>query len=163
VTAPNFVPAAGGRIALGHRPKLRGLADLLASGCTHIVTLLSEREGAKTIGAAASSAGLSWIWFPLENGHPLAADRDEEARQLFDAVGRLLDEGGAVYIHCSAGIHRTGMIGYALLRHLGLPKDVALERLRAMRDLTADGVGDERLSWGDRFAPAAPGSTTPSC
>src|SRR5687768_11831120 len=90
------------------------------SGCTHVLTLLSEREGAQSIGAAASRAGLAWIWFPLDNADPLDEGRDPEVRELFDRVGRLLEEGSSVVIHCSAGIHRTGMIGYALLRHVGL-------------------------------------------
>lgn len=151
----NFVPTGSGRLALGHRPKVRALADLKSSGCTHVLTLLSEREGAKSIGAAASSAGLAWVWFPLENGDPLPAERDPDVRELFDRVERLLGEGSSVLIHCSAGIHRTGMIAYALLRHLGLSKEAALEHLRALRDLTAAGVGDARLAWGDRFAAPA--------
>jgi hypothetical protein len=35
------------------------------------------------------------------------------------AAKAALANGGVVVIHCSAGIHRTGMFGYALLRHAG--------------------------------------------
>jgi predicted protein tyrosine phosphatase len=154
---PTFVQVGPGRVALGHRPRKRGLDDLRGGGCTHILTLLGEREGAATIGEAATEAGIEWLWLPLEGGDPPPASRDAEVREVFDRIAALLDQGSAILIHCSAGIHRTGMIAHALLRHLGLSADEARERLRAMRDITASGVGDARLAWGDRFARAVAG------
>jgi hypothetical protein len=44
------------------------------------------------------------------------------------------------------------MVGYALLRYLGLSKGAALEKLGALREVTAAGVGADRLAWGERFA-----------
>ena len=41
------------------------------------------------------------------------------------------------------------MITHALLRRLGLGPEAAREALRRMRPITADGVGEERLAWGD--------------
>ncbi len=49
---------------------------------------------------------------------------------------------------------RTGMFGYALLRVAGLDREAALATLRELRAVTADGVGTERLAWGDRMADA---------
>ena len=57
-------------------------------------------------------------------------------------------------VHCSAGIHRTGMFGYALLRAVGLDREASNAKLRELRAVTAEGVGDERLAWGDRIASA---------
>ena len=48
-----LVPVAGGALALTHRPKLKSIPALRGLGATHLVTLLSEREGAKQIGDAA--------------------------------------------------------------------------------------------------------------
>ena len=146
-----WIPVAGGRLALTHRPKKTALAELRGQGCTAVLTLLSAREGAEAIGAAASLAGIAWLWLPLENGHPPADDRDAEIARVFDQVVAHLTAGGAVLIHCSAGIHRTGMVGYALLRHLGLDADAARAQLRSLRTVTADGVGEARLAWGERF------------
>ena len=36
-----------------------------------------------------------------------------------------VEGGGKRGLHCSAGIHRTGMLGYALLRQLGLSAEAA--------------------------------------
>jgi protein tyrosine/serine phosphatase len=55
-------------------------------------------------------------------------------------------------IHCSAGIHRTGMIANALLRSLGLTADEAKAGLLTMRQVTHDGVGEHRLAWGEQFS-----------
>ena len=94
------------------------LVDIGAAGATHLVTLLTEREGARDLGELATKAGLQWIWCPLEDadtGASIAA-----VRPALEGIQAALRAGGAVVIHCSAGIHRTGMFGYAVLRVCGL-------------------------------------------
>jgi predicted protein tyrosine phosphatase len=145
------VSLLGGRLAVDHRPRLRSLPVLKQAGTTHVLTLLSAREGAEAIGKAARAAGLAWLWLPLEDASPPAESRDPEIRAAFDEVARLLRSGASVLVHCSAGIHRTGMIAYALLRHIGQSAEQSQETLRALRPFTAVGVGSERLAWGDRF------------
>jgi protein-tyrosine phosphatase len=149
---PNFVTVGRGRIALYHRPKVRFLHALKAADCTHVLTLLSEREGACTIGEAAEKAGMTWLWLALANGNPPSRALAGEVRVMLSRVRLVLANGGSVLIHCSAGVHRTGMIGYALLRLEGFAPDAARETLRALRPVTAAGVGEARLAWGDRFA-----------
>src|SRR5262249_49490173 len=120
-----LVLVGGGGLALTHRPKRNGLVAWKADGVTHVVTLLSERENARDIGDAATRAGLSWVWFRM----PGAAIPDESATRALlpaiDQVVAIIQQGGRAVIHCSAGIHRTGMIGYAVLRRLGLSPDLA--------------------------------------
>ena len=147
-----LVPVDSGKLALTHRPRKTDLPALRELGVTHLMTLLNESEGAKEIGALATKAGLSWIWCPLK-GADVTAPLSSVSSAL-DAGKAALAAGGAVAIHCSAGIHRTGMFGYALLRCAGLDRDAALATLRALRAVTADGVGFERLEWGDRIADA---------
>jgi hypothetical protein len=43
------------------------------------------------------------------------------------------------------------MFAYGLLRHLGLTPEAARSALTQLRPLTAEGVGDTRLEWGDRM------------
>ncbi|WP_460357927.1 tyrosine-protein phosphatase [Actinoallomurus acanthiterrae] len=59
----------------------------------------------------------------------------------------MLRDGAAVVIHCSAGIHRTGMLTYALLRATRSTSGEARLTLARLRARTADEVGDERLTW----------------
>jgi protein-tyrosine phosphatase len=150
-----LVALGPGALALTHRPKLRDLPALRAAGATHLVTLLAEKEGAQQLGAAAQRAGLAWIWVPLVGAAVPEATRDHELRRVLRELCELLTAGSRVVVHCSAGIHRTGMFGYALLRQFGLDPDVARQRLTDLRQLTADGVGDARLAWGDRLTDGA--------
>jgi protein-tyrosine phosphatase len=154
VTPPPLVPVGGGALALTHRPKRKALAAWKASGVTHVVTLLTEREGARDIGAAVADAGVSWLWIPMDGAKVPDAARTEELLPALNEVAAILARGGCVVVHCSAGIHRTGMFGYALLRRLGLVPEEAHATLVALRAETAAGVGAERLAWGDNVARA---------
>lgn len=147
-----LVPVGGGTLALTHRPKLRSVAALPWLGVTHLVTLLSEREGAQQLGDAARAAGLAWVWAPLAGGDVPSPERTDELRAVLTELASIVGAGGVVVVHCSAGIHRTGMFGYALLRRLGLPADRARDVLARLRAVTAEGVGADRLAWGDALA-----------
>lgn len=145
-----WVSARRGWLALTHRPKLRGMPDLRAEGCTRLVTLLSAREGAARIGELAREAGLAWTWLPLETARPPTGDAAwRQVAQGLTALAEFLDAGDAIALHCSAGIHRTGMIAYALLRTLGDPPAQALDHIERMRPITRTGMTRERQDFGD--------------
>lgn len=152
MTSPALVPVVGGGLALTHRPKRKDFTAWKASGVTHVVTLLTEREAARDIGKAVMDAGLHWLWIPMDGAKVPDAARTEELLPALDEIVGILARGGRVVVHCSAGIHRTGMFGYALLRRLGLVPEEAHTMLVTLRAETAAGVGAERLTWGDRVA-----------
>jgi predicted protein tyrosine phosphatase len=148
-----WVNVRAGRLALTHRPKLRGMPSLRAEGCTRLATLLSAREGATRIGELAREAGLAWTWLPLENARPPTGDVAwRQVAQGLSALAESLDAGEAIALHCSAGIHRTGMIAYALLRTLGDTPAQALDRIERMRPITRAGMTRERQGFGDAIA-----------
>jgi protein-tyrosine phosphatase len=150
-----LVAVNGGSLALSHRPSRKDIAQLPTLGVTHVVTLLAEREGARDIGDAVARAGLTWRWVPLGNARPPDAQLTETLRVELAELATLVNAGAALLLHCSAGIHRTDMMGYALLRQLGLDRAAARVRLAELRPVTHDGVGDERLAWGDTLFPFA--------
>ncbi len=147
-----WLPLANGCLAIGHKPggkiSFKGLKKEAASA---IVTLLNENEGARQIGTQTQQAGIIWVWFPFSASKPEQYD-SVKVLQLYNQLQALLSSGGKIYIHCSAGIHRTGMITYGLLRYLGYDKSAALQMLTNLREVTAKQVGADRLQWGDRFA-----------
>ena len=149
----HWVRVGGGRVAIGGRPKLKALPAMRERGATHVVTLLSEAEGARDLGQAVTAAGLAWQWLPRRNGDPPHPDEDTAMAAALDAWVTLLAGGAALYIHCAAGIHRTGMFTHALLRRSGLAPADALHTLAELRQLTAAAAGTHRLEWGHRFAP----------
>ena len=151
----NLIKVLNGTLSIGHRPKIKTLADYKQRGVSHIVTLLSDKEGALDIKKAVYDNDLQWLWLPLENAQPPCLDRNDEIVETFNKWKTLLNEQAHFYIHCSAGIHRTGMIAYAFLRYLGLNVPEATRQLEQMRLTTAENVGHHRLTWGDRLALAS--------
>ena len=143
-----------GRLALWHRPKLRAIRYLARAGCDRIVTLLSEGEGAQEIGRAVAEAGLAWSWIPLAGGRPPEGKADRRVREELQLLLGRFDAGESLLIHCSAGMHRTGMIGYALLRRRGFSGPEALGLIEALRPATRDGLTPARLAWGEGTHPA---------
>jgi hypothetical protein len=147
-----WVLVGAGRLALWHRPGRRLFDAIRDAGCSHLVTLLCEREGASQIGEAAQAAGLAWRWLPMSNSEePIGAARTALEHGLAE-LSTLLDEGRSLVIHCSAGIHRTGMIAYALLRCRDHTRDQAITIIGQARAHTRDGLRERLLCWGDDIA-----------
>ncbi|WP_171166483.1 tyrosine-protein phosphatase [Streptomyces sp. I05A-00742] len=149
------VRVGAGAVAVVHRPKVKLLPALKTAGVTHLVTLLSKREGALTMRSAARAAGLEWIWVQLANGQRPPPRQHHEIVTALTTLAPLVRDGATAVVHCSAGIHRTGMFTYALLRACDLDAPEALSALTRMRAATAEGVGGQRLAWAEELAAAA--------
>lgn len=139
----NFVEVTDGlELALGHRPKYKDLPKLKQEGVTHLVTLLSAREGGTEVQSAARYEGIGVVWMPLPKADVSTFDIEE-----FNlAIHYLSRVRGRMFVHCSAGIHRTGMVGYAILRNLGYTPEQAKATLAKLRPITANQVTEDRLS-----------------
>ena len=149
----NPIAVLEGQIAIGHRLKKTDLALAKTQGVTHIVTLISESEGALEVQKVTEQQALNWLWLPFENARPPDSVRQDEFRRHFSELQALLEDGAYLYLHCSAGIHRTGMVTYALLRYMNFNAAEAFATLKALRELSSQEVGSDRLYWGDSFAP----------
>lgn len=139
MTAPHLI--------LGPRPGKKSKDAIKASGVTDIVTLLSAREQPESIRRIAASIEADWHHFALDGGHlDTLADVDlSRIFLLFDEITRTEGE-RTIYLHCSAGLHRTGFVAYLILRRSGLTPDDALRGLRDLREVTAEQVGDARIA-----------------
>ena len=141
-------------LSIGHRPKQSDLLDLKDEGFSHVVTVLSELEGAVEIGRETKKLGIQWIWLPLGSAK-VPVENKEDARHIETVLQQLVSlfSGPTVgiksYLHCSAGMHRTGMITFALLRRLGYNSAESMDLLTQLRELTAQNVGVERIAWAD--------------
>lgn len=139
-------------IILGPRPGKKSLPHLKDLGLTHCVTLLSEKEGGPLIERLSRQMNADWVWFPLSGGtHETLSQIDPH--DLANTIGKALAGTPApnIYLHCSAGIHRTGFIAYLLLRLSGYEPSDAQAALENMRGVTADQVGPERLELADQL------------
>lgn len=116
---------------------------------TGVVTLLrpGERECASDrIQQACERCGLSFCHAPLEGVNslmrPVLAPADLAS---FASTGEICDLLSAVnadgachrlVVHCSAGLHRTSLYIYVLLRRLGDSPEVAMKKLQQTRQKT---------------------------
>ena len=156
-----FVKVGKGRLALYHRPRHDTFTTARRMGCTHVVTLLKDTEFAQRYGEQAQSARLEWFWLPVPNGKYPEGEVNERLLQAMPELSRLLDEGKSLVIHCSAGIHRTGMVAYGLLRWRGVTSERAMQIIASTRKETAEGMMAKRMKWGDENArPAASEDST---
>lgn len=149
----SWVQTDNGFLAIGHKPGGKvSFVGLKNEGATVVLTLLHENEGALQIGKQAELAGITWLWFPFSASKPHKGEAIMQVTELYIELQHLLNAENKIYIHCSAGIHRTGMITYGLLRFLGFESTKALEQLKLLRTVTAEQVGEERLLWAEQFA-----------
>jgi hypothetical protein len=145
----NWVTLGNGRLTLWHRLGGRSVSKLKAFGCDCVVTLLSSREGAEAIGNSVANAGIEWVWLPLENGQAPRGAASDALVLALPAIADRLEVGRSILIHCSAGIHRTGMVAYALLRWYGWDEERALAAIGEMRAHTRAGIRRKQIDWGN--------------
>lgn len=138
----SWVQVGNGRMAVSHRPRLRAIPFLPSDGCDCVVTLLSKKEGAEQIGSLVQESRMRWIWVPLPDGNPPRVFPNGIVQ-----IENALHEGASVLIHCSAGMHRTGMIALSVLRRTGMTEEKALDLIQAMRKETHAALDTSRKEW----------------
>jgi hypothetical protein len=112
-----------GRVLAGAHPA-RLLPRLLQSGITHFVDLTSEFDVLRPYDPDPALR----VSHPIRDyGIPTA---DGMRRTLDDIEAVLADEGARVYLHCKAGIGRTGTVAACLLVEQGFSADEALALLQ---------------------------------
>mmetsp|Transcript_2605 Transcript_2605/g.3605 ORF Transcript_2605/g.3605 Transcript_2605/m.3605 type:complete len:144 (+) Transcript_2605:144-575(+) len=138
---------------LWHRPTLRSgrlLKDL--RGVTMIITAQAKRESPQDVRKICEQFGMKHFWIEL-NGANQALLCDKAVlkymrKRIRELLTILKENEEVALIHCAAGIHRTGSLGYTLLRLAAndpLNKEQAYAALKIMREDTWKGVGDWRI------------------
>lgn len=129
-------------LTLSHRPKLKQV-PILAQNFHLAVVLLKDSEHVQDLLDLYTQYGLKYLHVPLTVGlaHKTPPTRAEtgHVRVAADIAAGRLREGHNVFVHCSAGIHRTGTFAYAVLRRLGHDRDSAMCEIRRLRPETYDG------------------------
>lgn len=126
-----------GRLTFGARP--RRPEDL--AGVDMVVNLLTDEE--------IRELSLEWLVFrrfPIPDRQ--CPPWPEALRQLLGEVEECLRSGGHVYIHCRAGIGRSGLVTACLLYRLGF--QAVWETLERARGVAVPDT-DEQKDWVERF------------
>jgi hypothetical protein len=138
---------ADGGLVLGHRPGRKSKTALSRLGLTHFCTLLDKREGPAPVERIAHELGCVWVWIPIAGGGlDILRAVDTEAAVIRLARALAGAPHPRVYLHCSAGIHRTGFFASLLLRLQSQNTPQVLEALEVLRPVTAQQVGTDRVA-----------------
>ena len=113
-----------------------------------VLTLQGESEHPELIKDGCNLQNLEWIHFPEMGAgkytlKKIKKDLSEFMLKLYD---RLINEKIVLFVHCAAGVHRTGVFIYGLLRMSGIEKKEAYLKLNEIRPVTYKGVGEERIN-----------------
>lgn len=112
----------GGASVDATRERLRRLAE---AGVTVFIDLTEPRELASY--EAELPAGVEYLRRPIPD-HGVPEERGHMAG-ILESVRRALDTPGCVYVHCRAGIGRTGMVCGCFLAQQGVGGEAALAEL----------------------------------
>jgi len=120
---------------------------LAAIGLSHVCTLLGERETPEAIERIARELGCRWVWLPIAGGD-LETLQEVNAEAMITQLADAIDgtPNPRVYLHCSAGIHRTGFFASLLLRLQPVEIDDVPKALAVLRPVTAEQVGSDRIA-----------------
>lgn len=122
-------------LKLSPRPKLKRI-KFLAPDYDIFVTLLSNKEGAQDIGEAVRKINKEWWHFPFR-WSKLKEDDFPHLWRLVENLSLALLNKKRVFLHCAAGVDRTGLIALATLLSFGLDLFDAIKVIEELRPVTS--------------------------
>lgn len=131
-----WVPLKAGLLTAAGAPspkRLRGWAD---QNVTDVVTLQRADEMRSTLPQLCEKLALRWHHLPL-SGKRLEAPEDLVVLAGIPAlVQRLETPKTKMVVHCAAGMHRTGVCLYLMLRSAGAAPEESVRKVEQARALT---------------------------
>lgn len=142
----NFVQVLGaGRLALSERPKVKEISDLADIGCHQVVTILSVKDRPQNIGIAVETCGMQWHWLKVTHAGKITPQESLLFKSMVHVIYQAILQGQSILVHCSAGLHRTGMFAYALLRYANFGREDALKLIGNIRPATQEALEEKYL------------------
>ncbi|MCW8380213.1 fused DSP-PTPase phosphatase/NAD kinase-like protein [Streptomyces justiciae] len=140
----NFQPVdTQGHLWRGAAPSPAGYRALAAMGITTVVDLRAEDLSAAQL-AEPAKAGLKLVRLPIRDGQ---TPKPEQVREFLDTVAHA---SGPVFVHCGAGVGRTGTMAAAYLVQTG--EESSAQAVR--RNLAVGPPSIEQIYYGLNLSPA---------
>ncbi|MEU6251639.1 dual specificity protein phosphatase family protein [Streptomyces sp. NPDC047043] len=139
----HFQPVdADGRLWRGAAPSPAGYGALAGMGFTTVVDLRAEDLSATQL-AEPRKAGLDVVRLPIRDGQ---TPKPEQVRRFLNVVAQA---SGPVFVHCGAGVGRTGTMAAAYLVETGQQSPSAAVR----RNLAVGPPSIEQIYYGLSLGP----------
>ena len=127
----------------------------LMYGVNCVLTLQCPKEKPEDIKKLCEENNLKWLYIELQGANLPFLQKIETQKIIIKSLltlNEILKNNQVVlFIHCAAGLHRTGTIIYSLLRMFEETKETALKALEFIRAETRNEVGDKRVDYADNL------------
>ena len=131
------------RLWRGAAPSPAGYRQLATMGFTTVVDLRAEDLSAHQL-AGPRNAGLDVVRMPIRDGQ---TPKPEQVQRFLDVVAKA---SGPVFVHCGAGVGRTGAMAAAYLVHTGEESSSMAVR----RNLAVGPPSIEQIYYGLNLSPS---------
>eukprot|EP00040_Diaphanoeca_grandis_P009132 m.47778 g.47778 ORF g.47778 m.47778 type:complete len:348 (+) comp20568_c0_seq2:215-1258(+) len=140
----NYLGEGSGRLTLAGAPSAVRLVTFKEMGVTHVITLQKVTEPQfKGVETGCLQNELGWVHISISGGR-VDDPQDITNLQRLKEVMELLKCGSSVLVHCAAGMHRTGVVAYLLLRMAGATIEESLQGIYHMRRVTHEELTKRR-------------------
>jgi len=115
----------------------------------YCLTLQKQKENPQDVLKYCQDNGIQWQLIELDGANIAYMKKKEVLTRIVDGLflvcQKLLTENLVLFIHCAAGLHRTGTVLYSLLRVFGETPESSFAALGIIREDTQREVGNERI------------------
>ena len=91
----------------------------------------------------------------LKGANMTCLKKVETIKKIFDCLLTLYEDmknnKRIIFIHCAAGLHRTGIILYTIIRLTGETKEKALDIIKDIRMETYKYCGEKRINYAESY------------
>ena len=147
----------GSQISCHGRPKESDIKRLKEEyNVNYILTIQHENEKPETIKKYTEEIkDITWHNLPLKGANMAIFMNKEVQKMIINNILILLNvmkkNKIVLFIHCAAGIHRTGTILYTILRLCDESIESSMEAMKFIRIDTFRKCGDNRLKYAEEF------------
>jgi len=147
----------GSLISCHGKPKKNDLIYLKDTyNLNYVLTILHSGENPEIIKKYCQEIGdIQWENLPLKGANMALFMNKEVQSLIINFILKIIKEMNEkkliIFIHCAAGVHRTGTILYTILRCSGESKESAMEAIKKIRIETWRNCGENRINYAEEF------------